>query len=612
MRLGTLDIVILIVYFVAMIVVGIYVTRRAAKNMESYFLGENSMPWWLLGVSNASAMWDITGTMWLVYILFAYGLKGVFLPWLWPIFNQVFDAVYLSKWVRRSKARTGAEWIKTRFGTDTGGELARAVILLFAIISVIGFISYDFQGMGKFCKVFLPWDLSANTYAIIIMTITATYVVLGGMLSVVLTDFIQFLLMAVSSVVIGVIAMQSVSADSLASLTPDGWQNILFGWSLNLDWNTILPSLDGKIAADGWAGAFGFFFMLMVFKGILSSMAGAAPNYDMQRILAAKSPKEASFMSAIVSICLVPRWILIAGITLIGLAFVTPEFNKMGNADFELVLPYVINNFLPAGLTGILLAGLLSAFMSTFSATVNAGAAYLVNDVYKPYINPKAEDRTLVRAGYAASILVLAAGISVGFFLSSINSITQWIVSGLFGGYTAANVLKWYWWRLNGYGYFWGMLTGIVGALLLPVIKENFALSFNDLYAFPFILLGSTSACIVGSLLTKPVDAEILKKFYRDVRPWGFWQPVYEMCRAEDETITPNRNAARDLTNCGVGIIWQLMLVTIPVYVVLRNFTGVLTSVLILVGTTVFLKKFWYESLLREEVLMNETVGQTR
>jgi solute:Na+ symporter, SSS family len=604
MRLGTLDIIVLVIYFVVMIGIGIYVTRRASKNLDSYFLGEKSMPWWLLGVSNASAMWDITGTMWLVYILFAYGLKGVFLPWLWPIFNQIFDAVYLSKWVRRSKARTGAEWVTTRFGTDTGGELARAVILLFALISVIGFISYDFQGMGKFCKVFLPWDLSPNTYAVLIMGITASYVVLGGMLSVVLTDFVQFILMVVSSLVIGAIAMSSVSPEALKALTPNGWQNIFFGWNLDLDWNGILPAMNTRIAGEGMASAFGFFFMVMVFKGILSSMAGAAPNYDMQRILAAKSPKEASFMSAIVSICLVPRWILITGITLLGLAFITPGFRKMGDKiDFELVLPYVINNFLPAGLTGLLLAGLLSAFMSTFSATINAGAAYLVNDIYKPYLNRQAADKTLVRAGYLASILVLAAGMSVGFFLSSIDSITQWIVSGLFGGYTAANVLKWYWWRLNGHGYFWGMLVGIICALLVPIMVPD----WQPLYAFPFILLFSLIACLVGSLLTKPVAPETLKKFYRDVRPWGFWQPVYEMCRAEDKSIEPNQGAVRDLTNCGVGTIWQLMLVTIPVYLVLRNFTGILLSILILAAATIFLKRFWYDASVDEEIMMNES-----
>src|SRR4026208_1984209 len=130
MNLGTLDIIILVIYFVVMIGIGVYVTRRAAKNLDSYFLGEKSMPGWLLGISNASSMWDITGTMWLVYILFAYGLKGVFLPWLWPVFIQFCDAVYLSKWIRRSEARTGAEWITTRFGEGRAGEMARAVIVV--------------------------------------------------------------------------------------------------------------------------------------------------------------------------------------------------------------------------------------------------------------------------------------------------------------------------------------------------------------------------------------------------------------------------------------------------------------------------------------------------
>ena len=594
MRLTSLDIAVLIIYFVAMIGVGVYVTRRAAKNLDSYFLGDKSMPWWLLGVSNASAMWDITGTMWFVYILYAYGMKAVFLPWLWPIFNQVFEAVYLSKWVRRSNARTGAEWITTRFGAGRGGELARAVIVLFALIGVVGFISYDFQGMGKFCKVFLPWDLSPATYAVIIMSITAVYVVLGGMLSVVLTDFVQFILMALSSVVIAVVAMANVGPDALARATPEGWRGLAFGYDITLDWSGLLPAMNNRVAAEGIASAFGLFFVVMVFKGVLASMAGMAPNYDMQRVLAARSPREASLMSAIVSVCLVPRWFLIGGITLLGLVYVTPEFRTMGDQiDFELVLPYVINNFLPAGLVGILLAGLLSAFMSTFSATVNAGAAYLVNDVYKRYLKPEAGDRHLVRASYVGSVLILVVGMLVGSMVSSIHDITQWIVSGLYGGYTAANVLKWYWWRLNGHGYFWGMVTGIVCAMLVPVVAP----ALNPLYAFPFILLLSAAACVAGSLLTRPVDEETLKSFYRDVRPWGFWGPVHALAAQDDPAIRPNRDAARDLTNCGVGIVWQLTLVLLPLYVVFRDWRGALAALAVLAATTVFLKRFWYDRL---------------
>ena len=284
MGLSSLDIVVLVVYFVAMIAVGVYVTRRASRNLDSYFLGEKSMPWWLLGVSNASAMWDITGTMWLVYILFVYGMKAIFLPWLWPIFNQVFDAVYLSSWIRKSNARTGAEWIATRFGA-TAADTARAVIVVFALVSVVGFLfsAMTFRGMGKFCKVFLPWDFSPNTYAIAIMGITAIYVVLGGMLSVVLTDFVQFILMALSSVVIAIIAMNTVDAQLVSQLTPAGWYDV-FSFQLALDWSSILPAMNQRIVEDAMASAFSLFFLLMVSKGVLVSMAGSAPNYDMQQI----------------------------------------------------------------------------------------------------------------------------------------------------------------------------------------------------------------------------------------------------------------------------------------------------------------------------------------
>lgn len=607
MRLTSLDIIVLIVYFAGMIWVGFYVKRRASKNLDSYFLGGKKLPWWLLGISNASAMWDITGTMWFVYILYAYGMKAIFLPWVWPIFNQIFDAVYLSKWIRRSNARTGAEWITTRFGAR-GGELSRAVIVLFALMSVVSFIGYEFQGIGKFCKVFLPWDLSPNTYALLLMGITATYVVLGGMVSVVITDFIQFILMALSAVVIGLIAIMAVAPATLDQVTPAGWRELSFGWDITLDWSTLLPAMTDRIASEGIASMFGLFFVVMVGKGILVSMAGAAPNYDMQRILAARSPREASLMSAIVSICLVPRWILIGGITLLGLVYVTPEFRKMGNnIDFELVLPYVINQFLPAGLIGILLAGLLASFMATFSATVNAGAAYLVNDVYKRYVNPTADNRTLIHFSYLASVLILAAGMGIGMFISSITAITQWIVAGLYGGYTAANVLKWYWWRLNGSGYFAGMLVGLGSALVVPTVLPLLAPAFHDpTYSFPFILLFSVIASIAGSLLTKPVDEQTLKNFYRNVRPWGFWKPVHAMVQEEDPTVEPNRDAPRDLINCGVGICWQLMLVAAPLYIIFRDLWGTIVSLTILIVTTAFLKKFWYDRLDPDETPTSE------
>jgi len=174
------DVAVLLIYFAAMVAIGLAVMRKASRGLDSYFLAGKELPWYILGVSNASAMWDITGTMWLVYNIFVYGMKGIWLPWLWPTFNQVFLAVYLASWIRRSNVLTGAEWITSRFGTGRGAELSRIIVVFFALVSVVGFIAYDFQGMGKFTASFLPWDLSPNTYGILIMAITAIYVLLGG------------------------------------------------------------------------------------------------------------------------------------------------------------------------------------------------------------------------------------------------------------------------------------------------------------------------------------------------------------------------------------------------------------------------------------------------
>ena len=122
MKLHALDIAIIVGYFILVILIGLWVSRRGSKDMDSYFLGGKTLPWYLLGISDASGMFDITGTMLLVYWLFVYGLKSIWLPLLWPVFNQIFLMMFLSAWLRRSNVLTGAEWIQSRFGRGTRRE----------------------------------------------------------------------------------------------------------------------------------------------------------------------------------------------------------------------------------------------------------------------------------------------------------------------------------------------------------------------------------------------------------------------------------------------------------------------------------------------------------
>ena len=107
MKLHSLDIAIIVGYFIVVVLIGLWVSRRGSKDMDSYFLGGKKLPWWMLGISDASGMFDISGTMWLVSILFIYGLKSLWLPWLWPVFNQIFLMMFLSAWLRRSNVQIG-------------------------------------------------------------------------------------------------------------------------------------------------------------------------------------------------------------------------------------------------------------------------------------------------------------------------------------------------------------------------------------------------------------------------------------------------------------------------------------------------------------------------
>ena len=607
MSLHPVDLFIIGLYVVVTVGIGFWISRRASRSIRAYFLGGNTIPWYALGLSNASGMFDISGTMWLVYLLFVYGMKSVWIPWLWPVFNQIFLMVYLSVWLRRSGVMTGAEWIRFRFGDGRGAQLSHLVVVLFALINVVGFLAYGFIGIGQFAAAFLPFQFAADpvwnahAYGLLVTAIATLYVVKGGMFSVVFTEVLQFGIMTVACFWVAAIAMQQVSPELLAAAVPEGWHRLWFGWELDLDWGALLPAADDKIAADGYS-LFGAFFMMMLFKGVLSSMAGPAPNYDMQRILSAKTPREAAKMSGLVSLVLmIPRYLLITGLTVLALAFFTDELRAMGDGvNFELILPFTLREFVPTGLLGLLIAALLAAFMSTYAATVNAAPAYIVNDVYKRYVNPDAPEKTYVRMSYVVSIAVVLIGTAFGFVATNLNSVVQWLVGALYGGYAAANVLKWHWWRFNSYGYFWGMLAGIAAAGVAAPTMGWLGLDFGQatpLYAFPLILGASLAGCVAGSLLTAPDPMPVLVGFYRKVRPWGFWGPVHRAALAEHPELEANRDFRRDAVNVLVGTVWQTSLVAIGILVVLQSWTALAVAVVVALLTAAFLKVNWYDRL---------------
>ena len=433
MELQLLDLIIIGAYLIGTIIIGFWLSKKASSNLQNYFLAGNSIPWYMLGLSNASGMFEISGTMWMVYLLFVYGLKSVLIPWLWPVFNQIFLMIFLSVWLRRSNVMTGAEWIRFRFGDGEGAKLSHLIVVVFAIITVITYVAYGFIGIGKFAAVFLPFELSADPatneilYGLIITALTTAYVVKGGMYSVVFTEVavnVRSTRLTIPDNALPAPTSKTSVPPAAAAVGPDDWYIIFFSWKLDLDWSGVLDAANTRIAEDGYE-LFGYFFIMVLLKGILQSMAGPTPSYDMQRVLSTKTPKEAAKMSGVVNLVLLfPRYLLIGGLNILAIAFFMDDLVAMGpDVDFEQILPFAISEFVPTGLMGLLIAGLIAAFMSTYAASVNSAPAYIVNDIYKRYINPDASDKTYVRMSYIASLAVVVIGVGFGLFLTSLNSI---------------------------------------------------------------------------------------------------------------------------------------------------------------------------------------------
>lgn len=604
--LNTIDIVIIASYLITVVVIGLLARKRAQRSKDDYLLGGNSIPWYMLGLSNASGMFDISGTIWLVTLMFIYGIKSAWIPWLWPIFNQIFLMVYLSKWLRRSNATTGAEWIGTRFGFKKGAKLSHVVVVIFALVLCLGYLAYGFIGLGKFVEIFIPWEIVSDYvpfnvspefiphfYGILFTLFTVFYSLLGGMSGIVWADVVQFAIMTIAALVIGYLGFTAIGENVLQ--VPDGWKSPFFGWELNMDWSEIIPEVNNKIKEDGF-GLFTIFFMMMVFKGLLVSVAGPAPTYDMQKILSTKSSVEASKMSGFVSVVLMPiRYLMIAGFAALALIYYEKLdlVNAAGNIDFELILPTAIKQFAPIGLLGLLLAGLIAAFMSTFAGTLNAAQAYLVNDIYLKYKNPRASAKQIKNMNYATGILVVVVSIILGLFAKDVNSVLQWIVSVLYGSYVSANILKWHWWRFNGEGFFWGMVSGMVAAAIVPELFPDIL----GLYLFPILLVVSLIGSILGTYSGPPTEEKVLKSFYKNVRPWGFWKPIHDKLILEVPDLKKNSDFGIDMFNVTVGIIAQTALVILPMYVVFRQGTPAFVALAVVIVCLFLLKRFWWNKL---------------
>ncbi|MBI3118240.1 MAG: hypothetical protein HYZ00_06125 [Candidatus Hydrogenedentes bacterium] len=575
-RLGTIDIVVVVLYLALVMALGTMVKRRAARNVASYFLGERQLPWWALAMSGSSSYFDITGTMWIVSLFVVIGLKGFWVQWIWGFIIPVFYLAYMGKWIRRSGVMTGAEWMETRFGSGKAGELARASYTLYAVLTITAFLAYGATGMGKFGAVFLPF--SEHVCAALILGVTGIYVVVGGFHGVVLVEIFQTIVLSAGAVLIAWLGFTHVSPEVLAAKVPAEWGSLMPRWEFS-----YLSGTEYQL--------FGALLLVWVVKGLLLSLSGPEQLYDFQRFLAAKNPRDAAKLGALWGIIHTVRWPMAMALAAMGIAGLAQQ------GDPEKVLPEVIQTMLPAGVRGVVLAALLSGFLATFNSTVNGGASYIVKDIYHKYLNPQATQRQLIYASYASSALLIVLGVSVGFAAGSINQMFIWIMGTLGAGVLLPNVLRWYWWRLNGWGYAVGTLSGMLLSLVQALVPY---FSTLPLYVtFPAIALSVLVIAVATALLTAPTDPETLRMFYREVRPWGWWGHVARQVGPLPQPSTPGWDGVTIVA----GIPWLMAMYFLPVYLVLHRFTEAALAGAVVAGLSVVLYFTWYRKLEQGETL---------
>ena len=593
--MATIDIIIIVVYLSAIVVVGLVMQKKASTGIDSYFLGNRKLPWWALGASGMASNTDIAGTMINTAFIYALGTKGFFIEIRGGVtLIMAFLMVFMGKWNRRSQVMTQAEWMHFRFGTKKEGDVARIISAIASIIMTVAMVTYFVIGAGKFVGDFLGID---PLFASILMIILAmTYTIASGLYGVVWTDVFQGIFIFGVIIYISVLAMTTVDLPDEFLVSVPMMDGSFTAIKTTLaEWSRMTPPQEMNMPEGSTFSIynlFGIAIMFYLFKVTLEGSSGAG-GYMLQRYFAARSDREAGLLSLFWTCLLAFRWPLIASFAMLGIYHGIETGTVI--ADPELVLPTVIKNYIPVGVKGFLIAGLMAAAMSTFDSTVNAGAAYWVKDLYQTYLRPNASEKDLILQSRLASLVIVLLALLFSLTISNINEIWGWITMGIGAGMFIPQVIRWYWWRFNGYGFAIGTAVGMIAAVLTKAFGGPIAEYNSFLIASGSSLVG----CIIGTYLTPPTESAVLSHFYKVTRPFGFWGSV----RTEiptDVLNQINKENRRDIIAIFFAVPWQVVLFLTGMMIVMKQWSNVFNLFGLLVVLSAGLYWFWYRHLSKE------------
>ena len=531
-ELSVIDKIIIVFFFVLVLTIGFAVSKRSSKNTSEYFLSGRTLPWWLLGLSMVATTFSTDTPNLVTDIVRTNGVSGNWVWWVFLLTGLLTVFVYAKLW-RRSDVATDMEFYELRYSGKAGRFLRgfRSVYLgiIFNVLAMAG-VTLAAIKIGA-----IMLDLSAIETVLYAGGVTLIFSTAGGFRGVVYTDFILFFTAMAGSIGAAIYLVNLPEVGGVSSIMSNEAISEKISMFPDLsDKETLWTLLIIPFAVQWWS----------------SWYPGAEPGgggYIAQRMLAAKNENHAlgaTLFFNVMHYALRPwPWIIVALASLIvypDLASLSEAFPNISEDKLGQDLAYpAMLTLLPTGLLGLVLASLISAYMSTISTHLNWGSSYVVNDFYLQLINKNASQKELVNVGRFSVVILMIISSVIAILLT--NALQLFDIILMFGAGTGSIfILRWFWWRINAWSEIAAMLSsGIISIALTN--QSLFNLIFNDdglpaYMKFPFIVLVTTSIWLIVTFITPADEKETLIKFYKKTKPGGpGWNKIKEHITMSDE-----------------------------------------------------------------------------
>lgn len=532
-----IDWLIVLAYMVVTLALGVYLARRASGSLEDFFVSGRNLTWWLAGTSMAATTFSIDTPLYVAGVVGNRGIAGNWEWWCFIFAHVALIYVFARLW-RRSEVVTDAEILELRYGGRSAAWLRGIKAFLFAVpINCIG-MGYAMLAATKvvtglnilpdlgLAEGELVLGMDPKLAIIIGLSVfVLVYAGFSGLWGVVATDFFQFFLGLGGAILVAWYAIADPRVGGLAGLVEKSQALTEFD-ALSFTPFTFGGEGPFGIAMAATAGISASTFFAYVGLQWWTFRRSDGGGEFIQRLVSTRTEAEAEkaawFFNVMNYVVRTWPWVLVALAALV----LYPALE-----DKELGYPRMMLDFLPAGVLGLVVASLIAAFMSTISTSINWGASYLTNDLYRRFIKPDATQAQLVFWGRVFSVVITVLAAVAAYFATDVRTVFRLVIA-IGTGPGVVLILRWFWWRINA----WAELASMVGGFLVGLVVNLNVFGIAWIESLDFggelllIVVIVTVIWVAAMLATRPEREDVLDAFYAKVRPGG---PGWKRQRAQ-------------------------------------------------------------------------------